>query len=151
MSDLWDLMDWLFSPFDFPGKNTGVGCHILLMGIILTQRSNPCLLCLLHCRQILYCWATREAQQESMCLVAQSCSTLCDPMAWSPPGSSVYGDSPGKSTGVGYHALLQVIFQSSDQTQVFPIAGRFFTVWATREATREEQALNKIKLLLTVT
>ena len=45
-----------------------------------------------------------------MCLVAQSCPTLCDPMACSPPGSSVHGDSPGKNTGVGCHALLQGIF-----------------------------------------
>ena len=28
----------------------------------------------------------------------------------SPPGSSVHGDSPGKDTGVGRHALLQGIF-----------------------------------------
>ena len=32
------------------------------------------------------------------CLVARSCPTLCDPMDWSPPGSSVHGDSPGKNT-----------------------------------------------------
>ena len=32
-------------------KNTGVGCHVLLHGIFLTQGSNPGLLC---CRQILY-------------------------------------------------------------------------------------------------
>ena len=31
-------------------------------------------------------------------------------MDCSPPGSSVYGDSPGKNTGVGCHALLQGIF-----------------------------------------
>ena len=31
-------------PGDFPGKNTGVGCHALLQGIFLTQRSNPCLM-----------------------------------------------------------------------------------------------------------
>ena len=30
-----------------PGKDTGVGCHALLQGIFLTQRSNPCLL---HCQ-----------------------------------------------------------------------------------------------------
>ena len=41
-------------PWDFPGKNTGVGCHFLLQGIFLTRGSNPCLL---HCRWILYCWA----------------------------------------------------------------------------------------------
>ena len=40
------------SPWDFPGKNTGVGSHFLLQGIFLTQESNPGLL---HCRQILYC------------------------------------------------------------------------------------------------
>ena len=48
----------LLCPWDFPGKNTGVGWHFLLQGIFLTQESN---LCLLHCRQILYHWTTREA------------------------------------------------------------------------------------------
>ena len=28
---------------NFPDKNTGVGCHFLLQGIILTQGSNPSL------------------------------------------------------------------------------------------------------------
>ena len=31
-------------------------------------------------------------------------------MDYSPPGSSVHGDSPGKKTGVGCCALLQGIF-----------------------------------------
>ena len=44
------------------------------------------------------------------CLVDQSRLTLCDPLDCSPPGSSVHGDSPGKNTGVGCHALLQGIF-----------------------------------------
>ena len=39
---------------DFPGKNTGRGCHFLLRGIFLTQGSNSYLLCLLLCRWILY-------------------------------------------------------------------------------------------------
>ena len=43
-------------------------------------------------------------------LVAQLCSTLCDPIDCSPPGSSVHGGSPGKNTWVGCHALLQRIF-----------------------------------------
>ena len=45
-----------------------------------------------------------------LCLVTQSCPTLCNPMDCSPSGSSVHGDSPGKNTGVGCHALLQGIF-----------------------------------------
>ena len=44
------------------------------------------------------------------CLVAQLCWTPCDPMAYSPPGSSVHGDSPDKNTGVDCHAFLQGIF-----------------------------------------
>ena len=42
-------------------------------------------------------------------LVAQLCLTLCDPMDCSPPGLSVHGDSPGKNTGMGYHAFLNVV------------------------------------------
>ena len=40
----------LLCPWDSSGKNTGMGCHFLLQGILLTQGSN---LHLLHCRQIL--------------------------------------------------------------------------------------------------
>ena len=42
----------LLCPWDSPGKNTGVGCHVLLQGIFPTQGSNPGLS---HCRRILYC------------------------------------------------------------------------------------------------
>ena len=45
-----------------------------------------------------------------LCVVVQSCLTICDPIDCSPPGSSVHGDSPGKNIGVGSHALLQCIF-----------------------------------------
>ena len=38
----------LVSPWNSPGKSTGVGCHSLLQGIFPTQGSNPGLL---HCRQ----------------------------------------------------------------------------------------------------
>ena len=35
-------------PRDSPGKNTGVGCHVLLQGIFPTQVLNPDSLCLLR-------------------------------------------------------------------------------------------------------
>ena len=38
----------LFCPWDSPGKNTGVGCHFLLQGILLTQGLTLSLQCLLH-------------------------------------------------------------------------------------------------------
>ena len=34
----------LLCPWNFPGKNMGVGCYFLLQGIFPTQGSNPCLL-----------------------------------------------------------------------------------------------------------
>ena len=42
-----------------------------------------------------------------LCIVTQSCTTLCNPMNCTPLGSSVHGKSPGKNTGVGCHALFQ--------------------------------------------
>ena len=52
---LCDPMDYsppgpsrLLCPWDFPVKNTGVGCYALLQGIFLTQGSKPRLLHLLH-------------------------------------------------------------------------------------------------------
>ena len=49
-----------------------------------------------------------------LCLVAQSCPTLGNPMNCSPPGSSVHGDSPGKNTGVGSLSHLQRIFPTQE-------------------------------------
>ena len=45
------LRDSMVYPWNFPGKNTGVGRHSLLQGIFPTQGLNPGLL---HCRQILH-------------------------------------------------------------------------------------------------
>ena len=52
-----------------------------------------------------------------MCVCRTSlhlCLTLCDPMDCSLPGSSVHGDSPGKNTGVGCHALPQAIVPTQE-------------------------------------
>ena len=59
--DPWTVAHQAPLSMDSPGKNTGVGCHALLQEIFPIQRSNLHLLRLLHCRQILYRWATREA------------------------------------------------------------------------------------------
>ena len=41
----WPLTRWLLCPWDSPGKNTGVSCHFLLQGNLLTQGSNAGPLC----------------------------------------------------------------------------------------------------------
>ena len=43
-----------------------------------------------------------------LCLVTQSYPILCNAMDDCLSGSSVHGDSPGKNTGVGCHAVLLV-------------------------------------------
>ena len=53
-------------------------------------------------------------------LVTRSCLALCNLMDCSPPGSSVHGVSPGKSTGVGGHALLQGIFPTQGSNPGLP-------------------------------
>ena len=77
---LWTVAHQALCPWDSLGKNTGVGCHALLQGIFPTQESNPHLLQLLHCRQILYRWATREAPNITHCLhliqLCSSCSSV---------------------------------------------------------------------------
>ena len=66
--------------------------------------------------------------------VTESCPTLCSPMDCSPPGSSVY-----RILQAGTLRWVAISFskgssQPGGRTQVSCIAGRLFTVWATKEA-----------------
>ena len=64
MSDsLWPHRLWptrLLCPWDFPGKNTGVGCHFLLQGIFLTKgwTHTSSVSCIADV--FFTCWAIRE-------------------------------------------------------------------------------------------
>ena len=66
-------------------------------------------------------------------LVAQSCLTLCDPMDYSPAGSSVHGILQARILEWYAIPFSRGSSQPEDQTQVSRIAGRFFTISATRE------------------
>ena len=66
--------------------------------------------------------------------VAQSCPSLCDPKHWSLPGSSIHGIFQARAL-----EWVAIFFSRGsprlrDQTWVSRIAGRRFTIWATREA-----------------
>ena len=68
-----------------------------------------------------------------LCLVSQSCLTLCDPTVCSPLGSSVHGILQSRILEwVAIH-FSRGSSQPREWTQVSLIAGRFFTVWVTRE------------------
>ena len=85
----------------------------------------------------------------SMCLVAQSCLTLCDPMDCSPPGSSVHEESPGKNTGVGCHALLQGNLPNPGIEPRSPtLAGGFFTTEPPGKLTLFDNLMIKFLFLI---
>ena len=66
--------------------------------------------------------------------VTQMCLTLWDLMNYSPPGSSVHGISQAKILRWVAIPISRRSSQSRDQTWVSFIAGRFFTIWTTKEA-----------------
>ena len=53
-------------------------------------------------------WSLHSKWEGGGGLVSDSCNL----MGYSPPGSSVHGIIQSKNTGVGYHFLLQGIFQT---------------------------------------
>ena len=61
-----------------------------------------------------------------LCLVAQLCLTLYDPMDCSLPGSSVHGDCPDKNTRVGCDAFLQWIFPTQGSNSGLLYCRRIF-------------------------
>ena len=71
-----------------------------------------------------------------VCLVAKSCPTLWNTMDWNPPGSSVHGILQARILEWVARPSSRGSFHSRDQTQVSHIAGRLFTVWATKEAQK---------------
>ena len=80
-------------PWDSPGKNTGVGCHLLLQCMRVKSESE----------------------------VAQSLLTLRDPMDCSPPGFSVHGIFQARVHGVGCHETINVWleFLRNHQLEIF--------------------------------
>ena len=78
--------------------------------------SISCIRTLAEMKAVTIVWGKNKTKQNygllniPVCLVAQQCPALCALMDYRLPGSSVYGDSLGKNTRVGCHALLQGIF-----------------------------------------
>ena len=73
-------------PWDFPGKNTGVGCHFLLWEISPKQGLSPDLP---HCRQMLY----RLRHQGSPKPSAKTWATL-GAQRWNQPACPFWAHSP---------------------------------------------------------
>ena len=67
-------------------------------------------------------------------LVAQSCPTLSNPMDCSPPGNSVHRILQARILEWVAISFPRGSSWPRDWTQVSHIAGRFFIIWATRQA-----------------
>ena len=134
------LIDSTSSPSPLPrGQSGGAESSNPLITLLVLQASSPILRCgpkltsghlylssLTKFRGFWELWARNCRQrpnifkkyfghlngQVRVCLVTQSCPTLCHPMACSLPGSSVHVESLGRNNGVGSHTLLQGIFPS---------------------------------------
>ena len=78
-----------------------------------------------------------QVRQWEYCLVTKQGLTLCDLMDWSPPGSSVHGISQARTLEWVAISFSRESSWPRDWIQVSDTAGRFFTIWATREAHRD--------------
>ena len=74
-----------------------------------------------------------SCEKQVKVLVAQSCPTLCDPVDCSPPGSSVHGILQARMLEWVAVPFSRGSSQPRGQAPIFCIAGRFFTIWATKE------------------
>ena len=96
----------LYSPWNSPGQNTGVGSFSLLQGIFPTQGSNP-----------------------GLPSLGDLVNPGIEPRSPKLPADSLPAVLQGKpkNTGVGSLTGLQGIFPTQQSTRVSCIAGRFFT------------------------
>ena len=74
---------------------------------------------------------------------SQSCPTLCDPMGYSLPGSSVHGIFQARVLEWASISFYGASSQPRDWNRVSCIADRRFTVWATREAMTNIESVLK--------
>ena len=84
-------------------------------------------------------------REPNVCLVAQSCLTLCNSMDYSITGSSVHGISQTRILEWDAMPSSRDKAQPRDRTQVSCIAGGLFTSWATRKAQENQETFLILK------
>ena len=96
----WTTAHQALRPWDFPGKNTGMGCHFLLQCMKLKSESE----------------------------ITQSCPTLSDPIDCSPPGSSVFmqaflgsSDSKASAYNAGDPGSIPGLGRSPGEGKGYPL------------------------------
>ena len=95
---------------------------LVLVRFLQKNRTNR--VCVSRCRRVdiklcIYIYISTSFCS-LLCLMAQSCPTLCDLTDCNLTGTSIHGDSPGKNAGMGCHFLLQVIFPAQGSNPGLP-------------------------------
>ena len=119
-------------------KNMCTHTHIYKYNfLVLSLVISLCILLLMH-------W---KYNKHLFSEVARSCLTLCYPMYYDLPGSSVCGILQIRILEWVAISFSRVSSWPRDWTQVSCIAGRRFTLWATREALSDYREVLNLKIL----
>ena len=107
------VMPWLLCPWNFPGKNTGVGCHFLLQRIFLTQGLKLELFPLFPWEVVSLPLGHLGSPIYTLCCcsVTQLCPTLCNPMDYSMSGLRIPHHLP-EFAQVHVHCFSEAIWPS---------------------------------------
>ena len=108
----------------------------------------PLLFCMWTCPHFQLCISYLCEVNWSKVKVAQSCLTLCDLMDCSLPGSSVHGILQARIPKWLAVPFYRGSSQPRYRIQVSNIAGGFFTIWATREASSSHQVAKVLEFQL---
>ena len=84
-----------------------------------------------------YSYTSSQEMEWMNVLVTQSCLALCEPMDSSPPGSSVRGILQERILEWDAISFSRESSWPRDLIQASCIAGGLFTVWTTREASKD--------------
>ena len=140
----FSILSWRILWTEEPGRLQSIGSQRVWRNLATTAKTN-------RYKQVKQVTRTRVWKEWSCCFVQgspwrqvgkrkwqllQSCLTLHHPMGCSPPGSSVHGIFQARILEWFAIHFSRGSSGPRDWTQVSCIAGRFFTVWATRKPGR---------------
>ena len=110
--------------------------EVLFQACIFVARME--FLLLVELRLLFTCWLENRAHSQILHVCMLSHVQLsCDPMSWSPPGSSIHGFSRQKCCpGLPFPPPCHFPHLGSEPTspETSALAGGFFAIWATGEA-----------------
>ena len=105
-----------------------LSCHYIFRAL----RACHCVEYFISC--VCVCVCVSALVSVRACSITQLCLTLCDPMDCSPPVSSVHWIFQARTLEWVAISFSMGSSWPRDRTQVSCIAGRRFTLWATRKA-----------------